>query len=302
MFCSFNAGTGEGLPVSSLVTMSMASGTMRILHTFDTSGTVLDARGFASNTYTFPFSIAYCMFIRPFTCISSAIFSYILLIVFTFSSEIFLEGIIHAESPECTPASSICSITAGTKCMCAVADRVCFTFCCMTEETVDQNRTVRCHTDCCRHISYHAFRIIHNFHATAAQYVRRTHHNRITDLLGNLKCLIHIVTAIPDSGIGISSLSIIARNRSRSSARSITDGAVPRSSRRFSRSAARFSGVCPPNCAITLQRLFLSYKCTVHLPVSAAQNKVYRKYIVCRYCFRVTVYDDRLKTQLFSVP
>ena len=61
-----------------------------------------------------PISIAYCMFIRPFTCISSAIFLVYSLIVFTFSSEIFLEGIIHAESPECTPASSICSITAGT--------------------------------------------------------------------------------------------------------------------------------------------------------------------------------------------
>ena len=53
MLCSFNIGTGDGRPVSSEVMMSVASGTMRILHTFDTSGTVLDARGFASNTYTF---------------------------------------------------------------------------------------------------------------------------------------------------------------------------------------------------------------------------------------------------------
>ena len=37
------------------------------------------------------------------------------LMVLTFFSEICLEGMIHAESPECTPASSICSITAGTK-------------------------------------------------------------------------------------------------------------------------------------------------------------------------------------------
>ena len=94
--------------------MSIASGTILMLHTFDTSGTVLDALGFASNTYTFPFSIAYCMFISPFTCISSAIFLVYSLIVFTFSSEIYLEGMIHAESPECTPASSMCSITAGT--------------------------------------------------------------------------------------------------------------------------------------------------------------------------------------------
>ena len=94
--------------------MSVANGTMRMLHTLDTNGTVRDARGFASSTYTFPFSIAYCMFIRPLTCISSAIFLVYSLIVCTFSSEMCAEGMIHAESPECTPASSICSITAGT--------------------------------------------------------------------------------------------------------------------------------------------------------------------------------------------
>ena len=53
---------------------------------------------------------------------------------------------------------------------------------------------------------------------------------------------------IPDSGIGISNLSIISRNRSRSSARSMTDGDVPRIfTPFFSSSAAIFSGVCPPN-------------------------------------------------------
>ena len=54
------------------------------------------------------------MFIRPLTCISSAILLVYSLIVFTFSSEIYFDGMIQAESPECTPASSICSITAGT--------------------------------------------------------------------------------------------------------------------------------------------------------------------------------------------
>ena len=71
-----------------------------MLHTLDTKGTVRDARGLASNTYTLPFSIAYCIFIRPLTCISSAIFLVYSLIVATFSSVMCTEGIIQAESPE----------------------------------------------------------------------------------------------------------------------------------------------------------------------------------------------------------
>ena len=43
------------------------------------------------------------------------------------------------------------------KSMVAVADRICFTFRCMIQETVDQNRTVRCYTYCCFHVSFHAF-------------------------------------------------------------------------------------------------------------------------------------------------
>ncbi|OPZ22738.1 MAG: hypothetical protein BWZ10_00286 [candidate division BRC1 bacterium ADurb.BinA364] len=58
--------------------------------------------------------------------------------------------------------------------------------------------------------------------------------------------------AMPDSGIGIASVFIIWRKRSRSSARSIVSGVVPsmRTPAR-ARSAAIFSGVCPPNCTIT---------------------------------------------------
>ena len=115
MCCSLRFCTGDGRPVSSEVMMSVASGTMRILHTLDTSGTVRDARGLASRTYTLPFSMAYCMFISPLTCISSAILRVYSLIVCTFSGEMCTDGMMHAESPECTPASSICSMTAGTK-------------------------------------------------------------------------------------------------------------------------------------------------------------------------------------------
>ena len=88
---------------------------MRMLQTLDTRGTVREALGFASSTYTFPFSMAYCIFIRPLTCISSAIFRVYSLMVSTFSGVMWTDGIMQAESPECTPASSMCSITAGTK-------------------------------------------------------------------------------------------------------------------------------------------------------------------------------------------
>ena len=115
MCLSFIAGIGDGLPVSSLVMISVAIGTILISQTFETRGTVREALGLASSTYTFPFSMAYCMFIRPFTCISSAILRVYSLIRRTFSSEMCTDGMMHAESPECTPASSMCSITAGTK-------------------------------------------------------------------------------------------------------------------------------------------------------------------------------------------
>ena len=82
------------------VMISVANGTMRILQTLDTSGTVREALGLASSTYTLPFSIAYCIFISPLTCISSAIFLVYSLMVSTLSGGICTEGIIHAESPE----------------------------------------------------------------------------------------------------------------------------------------------------------------------------------------------------------
>ena len=62
-------------PRSFTVSPSMsltAIGAICVPATFETSGTVRDARGFASITYTLPFSIANCMFIRPTTFSSAA--------------------------------------------------------------------------------------------------------------------------------------------------------------------------------------------------------------------------------------
>ncbi len=52
---------------------------------------------------------------RPTTLSSMAIFRVYSLIVSMCFRGMLMGGITHAESPECTPASSICSITAGTK-------------------------------------------------------------------------------------------------------------------------------------------------------------------------------------------
>jgi hypothetical protein len=59
--------------------------------------------------------MAYWMFIRPTTPNSTAILRVYSSIVSTCFGGMLTGGITHAESPECTPASSMCSITAGTK-------------------------------------------------------------------------------------------------------------------------------------------------------------------------------------------
>ena len=76
--------------------------------------------------------------------------------------------------------------------MFAVADRICLALHCMTQETVDQDRTVRCHTFCCFHVNFQIFRIIYNFHAASAKYIGRTYHNRIADAFCDRQCLIYI--------------------------------------------------------------------------------------------------------------
>ncbi|CDD34980.1 putative uncharacterized protein [Roseburia sp. CAG:309] len=78
------------------------------------------------------------------------------------------------------------------KSMFAICDRICLAFHRVTKETVDQDWTVRCHAYGCCHILFQAFRIIDYFHTTSAEYIRWTHHNRITDLICNFKCFFHI--------------------------------------------------------------------------------------------------------------
>ena len=60
-------------------------------------------------------AMAYCMFIRPTTPSSTAIVRVYSSMVSRCSAGMVTGGMTQAESPECTPAYSMCSITAGTK-------------------------------------------------------------------------------------------------------------------------------------------------------------------------------------------
>ncbi|OPZ22737.1 MAG: hypothetical protein BWZ10_00285 [candidate division BRC1 bacterium ADurb.BinA364] len=60
-------------------------------------------------------AMAYCMFINPTTFNSTAILRVYSLIVAMCLGGMLIGGMTQAESPECTPAISMCSITAGTK-------------------------------------------------------------------------------------------------------------------------------------------------------------------------------------------
>ena len=70
-------------------------------------------------------------------------------------------------------------------CMCSVGDRICLTLQSMIQETVDQDRTIRCYADSRIHVLGHSGVIIDDFHAASAEYVGRANHDRIADLICN---------------------------------------------------------------------------------------------------------------------
>ena len=77
-----------------------------------TNGTVRDARGLASITYTVDPCTANCTLISPRTPSAIAIARVCARISRSISSPSDSVGITQAESPECTPASSTCCMTA----------------------------------------------------------------------------------------------------------------------------------------------------------------------------------------------
>ena len=67
----------------------------------------------------------------------------------------------------------------------SVCNGICLTFQCVMQETVDEDRTIRCNADSSLHITGHALIIIYDFHAASAKDVGRTNHNGITDPVRN---------------------------------------------------------------------------------------------------------------------
>ena len=101
------------------------------------------------------------------------------------------------------------------------------------------------------HVAPEHLLVVDDLHAPAAQDVGRPDHERIADPLGDRQGLVE-VAGHADSGMGMPSFSIILRKRSRSSARSIVSGEVPRILTPASASSpAMFSGVWPPNWTMT---------------------------------------------------
>ena len=74
----------------------------------ETNGTVREARGLASITYSSPAWIAYCTLISPTTPIAIAMSRVAARICSSISSPSECGGSTQALSPECTPASSTC--------------------------------------------------------------------------------------------------------------------------------------------------------------------------------------------------
>ena len=87
---------------------ALASGTAVAL---ETNGTVRDARGLASSTYSTPPASAYCTFSRPRTPTPAAMASVAARICAMSLRPMVIGGSAQAESPEWMPASSMCSMT-----------------------------------------------------------------------------------------------------------------------------------------------------------------------------------------------
>ena len=69
--------------------------------------------------------------------------------------------------------------------VCTIGDSVCLTLCSVVQETVDEDRSVRCNADSCIHVDSHHLVVVNNLHSSSAENVRRTNHYRVTDLVSD---------------------------------------------------------------------------------------------------------------------
>ena len=103
-----------------------------------------------------------------------------------------------------------------------------------------------------RHVAVELRGVVDDLHGAAAQHIGRPDHDRIADLVGDGARLLRRWWRCRSSAGAASSLSSSFWKRSRSSARSMASGEVPRIGTPASSSgSASFSGVWPPNCTMT---------------------------------------------------
>jgi hypothetical protein len=191
-----------------------------------TKGTVRLARGFTSRTNTSPSFTANCTFMSPRTSSASARIFVCRSISSTTRRGSVVGGSEQAESPECTPACSMCSMIPpmSTRSPSQMAS---------TSTSMASSRKRRRAPasgpetlDRLGHVAAQARLVVDDLHRAAAEDVGRAHDHRIADL-GGSSTASSSLRAVPLGGWRRPSRSISAWKRSRSSARSIESGEVP---------------------------------------------------------------------------
>ncbi len=122
--------------------MRQAAATRLTPIAFDANGTVRDARGFTSSTNTSSSATASCTFSTPTTPSAGPSRRTISCDLGGGGGASDCAGSTQAESPECTPASSTCCMTARDIGVLAVAQRVDVDLDRALEEPVDERRTL----------------------------------------------------------------------------------------------------------------------------------------------------------------
>ena len=158
----------------------------------------------------------------------------------------------HAESPECTPACSMCSMmppmTTSVPSQTASTSTSIASFRKRSSSTGESLRDLHR----LAHVALEVARLVHDLHRAAAEHVRRPHDQRIADLLGGRERRRPRCARCGWAAAAARARWSICWKRSRSSAMSIMSGVVPMIGTPFvSRSRASLSGVCPPYCTIT---------------------------------------------------
>ncbi len=150
---------------------------------FERYGTVRDARGLTSSTYTSSSLMAYCTFISPIDlerrCDAPRVVAN--------RREVLLA---HARGRD--DAGAVAGVDAGLLDVLhhaadddragVVRDAVDVELLGSLEKAVDQDRPVVRHVDGRRHVSIERADVVHNRHVAAAEHVRRPHHDRESDL------------------------------------------------------------------------------------------------------------------------